>query len=151
MAIMKAATAATDSPAICAGVIFGRPSFATGAAIEVGVDEVVDVADVADVADAGSDIESTKTDWLEDNCVCNVFLVLDVIVAIVTGVVDDVEDREVVLGTLLATMVRAVLVGKTAFFWPRHTLYADAARSMLLQEAYTQPRATSPNDSPLKL
>lgn len=143
--MINAATAATDKPAICAGVILGRSSLATGAAIEVGVDEGVDVAD------AGSEIESTKTDWLEDAFVCSIVLVMDVIVALVVNVVDDDRDREVVLTTLLATMVRAVLVGKTAFFWPIQTLYADAAVSILPHEAYTQPRATSPNDSPLKL
>jgi isopentenyl diphosphate isomerase/L-lactate dehydrogenase-like FMN-dependent dehydrogenase len=56
MAIIKAATAATESPAICAGVISGRSSFVAGAATEVGVDDAVDVAD------AGNEIESTKTD-----------------------------------------------------------------------------------------
>lgn len=54
--MMKAATAATESPAIWAGVILGRSSFAAGAGIEVGIDDDVDVAD------AGIEIESTNTD-----------------------------------------------------------------------------------------
>ena len=83
----------------------------------------VDVDNGVDVADAGSEIESTKTDWLEDTCVCIVDLVMDVIVALEVVVVDTIEEREVVLGTLLlGTTVRAVLVGETAFSWPRHIL-----------------------------
>lgn len=54
--MINAATAATESPAIWAGVILGRSSFAAGATMEVGVNDGVDVAD------AGSEIESTKTD-----------------------------------------------------------------------------------------
>lgn len=104
------------------------------------------------MAVAGIEIESTNTDWLDDICVCSVDLVIDVIVALeVSVVVGNVEEREGVLEVLLGTTVRAVLVGKTAFFWPRHTLYADAAVSMLPHEAYTHPRATSPSDSPLVL
>ena len=123
----------------------GRSSFAAGAAIEVGVDDGIEVAD------AGNEIESTKTDWLEETCVCSVVLVMDVIVALEVEVVGGVEEREVVLEVPLGTTVRAVFVGNTAFFWPRQTLYADAAASMLPHEAYTQPRATSPSDSPMVL
>ena len=56
IAMINAATAATESPAIWAGVILGRSSFAAGATMEVGANDGVDVAD------AGSEIESTKTD-----------------------------------------------------------------------------------------
>lgn len=69
-----------------------------------------------DVADAGSEIESTKTEWLLDGCVCSVVLMMDVMVALELEVVDDVEERGDVLAALLGTTVRAVLVGKTAFF-----------------------------------
>lgn len=151
IAMIKAATAATVSPAIWAGVIFGRSSFATGAAIEVGVDDDVEVAD------AGSDIESTKTDWLEESCVCSVVLVMDVIVAREIEAVEEAGIRDVAFDVLdarevlLGTTVRAVFVGRTAFFCPKQTLYAEAAASMLEQEAYTQPSATSPSDSPMVL
>ena len=113
---MNAATAATESPAIWAGVILGRSSFAAGATIEVGADEAVDVAV------AGCEIESTKTDWLEDILVCTVVPVMDVMDALEVDVVDHIEERDVVLGMLLGTTVRAVLVGKTASFWPRQML-----------------------------
>lgn len=76
---------------------------------------------------------------------------MGVIVALEVDKVGGVEELGVVLDMLLGTTVRAVLVGETAFFWPRQTLYADAAVSMLPQEAYTQPKATSPNDSPVVL
>lgn len=56
IAMMNAATAATESPAICAGDILGRSSFEAGAAIAVDVDEG------DDVADAGCETESTKAD-----------------------------------------------------------------------------------------
>lgn len=74
------------------------------------------------MAVAGTEIESTKIDWLEDTIDCNVVLVMDVMDTLETDVVDRVEEREVMLGTLLllllllGTMVRAVLVGKTASF-----------------------------------
>lgn len=110
IAIIKAATAATDSPAIWAGLILGRSSSAAGVVMEVGVVEV------ADVAVAGSEIESTKTEWLDEICICNVDLVTDVMVALGVEVVGNVEEREAVLEILLGTTVRAVLVGKTAFF-----------------------------------
>jgi hypothetical protein len=68
-------------------------------------------------------------------------------VAVVLGGLDDD-----VRGTLVATTVSAVLVGMTASRCPRHTLYADpAALSAMEQLEYTQPRATSPSDSPLLL
>ncbi|KAJ4990102.1 hypothetical protein SVAN01_04383 [Stagonosporopsis vannaccii] len=133
--MMKAATAATVSPAICAGVILGRSSFTAGAAIEVGVEDDVDVAD------AGTDIESTNTDWLEEAFVCRVVLLIDVIVARDVDTEEEISARDVVLDVLglldvlLGTIVRAVLVGKTAFFCPKQTLYAEAAVSMLEQEA----------------
>jgi hypothetical protein len=57
MAMTKAATAATDSPAICAGVILGGASAAT----VTGTD--VDVAD--DVADGSVEIVSAKADCVE--------------------------------------------------------------------------------------
>lgn len=60
MAMMNAATAATESPAIWAGDIFGRSSLVAGAATAVGVE------DGDEVAVAGSEMESTKADWLED-------------------------------------------------------------------------------------
>lgn len=129
----------------------GRSSFAAGAAIEVGVAEDVDVAD------AGTDIESTNTDWLAEVCVCSVVLVMDVIVARDVEVEEKSGPRDVVLAVLdlldvlLGTTVRAVLVGRTAFFCPKQTLYAGPAASMLEQEAYTHPKATSPNDSPAML
>ena len=69
----------------------------------------------------------------------------------VAEVVEAIEVRVVVLDVLLGTTVRAVLVGKTASFCPRHTLYADAADSILLHDAYTQPSAISPSDSPMVL
>jgi hypothetical protein len=77
--------------------------------MEIGVVEVVDVAV------AGSEIESTKTDWLDETCVCNIDLVIDVMVVLEVEVVGDVEKRAAVLEILLGTTVRAVLVGKTAF------------------------------------
>jgi len=59
------------------------------------------------------------------------------------------DDVDVVRRALLAMTVRAVLVGMTASCCPRHTLYAEAApRSMVEQDEYTQPKATSPRDSP---
>lgn len=75
----------------------------------------------------------------------------DVRVADAVEAVEAVEVRVVVLDVLLGTTVRAVLVGKTAFFCPRQTLYADAANSILPHDAYTQPSATSPRDSPMVL
>lgn len=77
--------------------------------MEIGVVEVVDVAV------AGSEIESTKTDWLDETCVCNIDLVIDVMVVLEVEVVGDVEKRAAVLEILLGMTVRAVLVGKTAF------------------------------------
>jgi hypothetical protein len=79
--------------------------------------------------------------------------VTGVIVACDVRVAEAVEAIEVrvVLDVLLGTTVRAVLVGKTAFFCPRQTLYADAANSILPHDAYTQPSATSPRDSPMVL
>ena len=109
--MIKAATAATESPAICAGVILGRSLFEAGAAPEVGVED----EDRLDVADAGAEIESANTDWLEETCVWSVDLMMDVIVAREIEVVEEVETRDVVLGVRLGTTVSAVLVGSTAF------------------------------------
>jgi hypothetical protein len=70
---------------------------------------------------------------------------------IVVGVALDLNDVDVedVRGALLATTVRTDFVGMTASRCPRHTLYAEAAPgSSLEQPVYTQPRATSPSDSP---
>ena len=122
-----------------------------GAAIEVGVEDAVGVVE------AGMELESTKADSLEDIRVWKVVLVTGVIVACDVRVAEAVEAVEAVdvrvdvLDVLLGTTVRAVLVGKTAFFCPRQTLYADAAKSMLPHDAYTQPSATSPRDSPMVL
>ena len=119
-----------------------------GAAIEVGVEDAVGVVE------AGMELESTKADLLEDIRVWKVVLVTGVIVACDVRVAEAVEAVEVrvdVLDVLLGTTVRAVLVGKTALFCPRQTLYADAAKSMLPHDAYTQPSATSPRDSPMVL
>jgi hypothetical protein len=116
MAMMNAATAATESPAICAGDILGRSSFEAGAAIALGVVE----AD--DVADAGSEMESTNADWLEETCVWSDVFVMDVIVARDEDVNEAMVELRTALMVLLGTTVRAVLVGKTAFFWPRQTL-----------------------------
>jgi hypothetical protein len=61
--MIRAATAATDKPAIWAGVILAlSSSSATGSATGVEVDDVDDVDDVEEVAEAGRDMESTKTD-----------------------------------------------------------------------------------------
>jgi hypothetical protein len=57
MAMTKAATAATDSPAICAGVILGGGSAATVTGTGV------DVAD--EVADGSDEIVSAKADCVE--------------------------------------------------------------------------------------
>jgi hypothetical protein len=57
MAITKAATAATESPAICAGVILGGASTAVVAATGV------DVAD--EVADGSGEMVSAKADCEE--------------------------------------------------------------------------------------
>jgi hypothetical protein len=124
--MMKAATAATDNPAIWAGVILGLSSSTAGSATGVEVD------DAEEVADGVEDTESGKMDWVEIR-VCSVVLVMDVMgVKDVMGVMDDVVDSaedldNVGVGGLLVTMVRAVFVGRTAFFCPRHTLYAEAA------------------------
>lgn len=110
MAMIKAATAATVSPAIWAGLILGRSSLAAGAAIRVGVEDAVGVEE------AGIEFESTKTDRLDDTCVWRVVLVTDVIVAAFdVRVLEAVEAWVAVLDVLLGTTVRAVLVGRTAF------------------------------------
>lgn len=75
-------------------------------------------------------------------------------VVVIEGVATDfeTEDVDAVRVALLATTVSAVFVGMTASFCPRHTLYAAAApRSTVEHDEYTQPRATSPSDSPLLL
>lgn len=139
---MKAATAATDKPAICAGVILGLfSSSAAGSATGVEVD------DAEEVAGGVEGTESRYTDWVEVR-VCSVVLVIDVMVEVSLDSAEDLDKVEV--GELLVTMVRAVLVGRTAFSCPKHTLYAEAAlRSTVWHDVYTQPRAISPSDSPL--
>jgi hypothetical protein len=57
MAKINAATAATDKPAICAGVILGGSSVATAAG--------AGVVDAEVVADGKVEIESTMTDCVE--------------------------------------------------------------------------------------
>jgi hypothetical protein len=71
-------------------------------------------------------------------------------VVVTVGVAIDLDTGvEVVRGALLATTVSTLLVGMTASRCPRHTLYAEAAPwSTMEQPEYTQPRATSPSDSP---
>jgi hypothetical protein len=121
IAMMKAATAATDKPAICAGVILGLSSSTAGSATGVEVD------DAEEVADGVEDTESGKMDWVEIR-VCSVVLVMDVMDVTDEVTFDSAEDLDDVgVGELLVTMVRAVFVGRTAFFCPRHTLYAEAA------------------------
>jgi hypothetical protein len=81
--------------------------------------------------------------------VCSVVLVVDAMGVVAIGSDEAFDDGDVEVGVLLATIVRAVLVGRTASFCPRHTLYAEAAlRSTVPQDVYTQPRAISPSDSP---
>jgi hypothetical protein len=98
-----------------------------------------------DVADGVEEIESMTMDRVE------VPVVRRVVVGVGTAIdLDSIV--EVVLGALLATTVRTLLVGITASCCPRHTLYAEAAPwSTMEQPVYTQPRATSPSDSPLLL
>jgi hypothetical protein len=90
----------------------GAPSVATGTATKV------DAGD--DVADGVEEIESAMMDSVDDA------LVWRVVVIVVVATVFDNDGVEVVLGALLATTVRTVLVGMTASFCPKHTLYADA-------------------------
>lgn len=86
------------------------------------------------------------TDWVVLTCDCNVLVIVGVAIDLTEENVDDVR------GALVATTVRAVLVGMTASLCPRHTLYAEAAfLSAMEQPEYTQPRATSPSDSPILL
>lgn len=105
--MMKAATAATDSPAICAGVIFGGASAAFAAG--VGVDEVDAVAGGrVETVSAKADCDGIGWVWA--------VVVTEVLVAI-----DPCDDSEVGRGVLLAitVYVSAVLVGITASFLPR--------------------------------
>jgi len=115
IAVMKAATAATDNPAICAGVILGGSSddFAGGTA----------VGDVEPVADGRDETESTKIDWVECNCSEEDCVVIEVIVAV--DLEDDTADGR---GVPLATTVyvRAVLVGMTAPVLLRQMPYAES-------------------------
>lgn len=120
----KAATAATDKPAICAGVILRGSCAIAGDAVLV-VDAVGEVS-VEDVADGTSLIESTTTDW--EGVTVDRKAVVIVGVAVVLGLLDDVR------GTLVATTVRAVLVGRTASRCPRHTLYADPAALSAMEQ-----------------
>lgn len=74
MAMTKAATAATDSPAICAGVILGGAPAAT----VTGTD--VDVAD--DVADGIDGTVSAKADCVELSRIRKVDVIFGVFVAV---------------------------------------------------------------------
>lgn len=95
----KAATAATDSPAICAGVILGGASASIDADTEVAV--------------GGVEIVSATTGCVGLDRDCEAVVVTEVMVAVVLC-----EDIDVARGVLLATTVyvRAVLVGTTASF-----------------------------------
>jgi hypothetical protein len=105
----------------------------------------VTVEDAEDVGDGLTCIESTMTDWVDATWDWKVVVIVGVAVVFE----EDVDD---VRGALVATTVRAVLVGITASRCPRQTLYAaPAALSAIEQPVYTQPRATSPSDSPLLL
>lgn len=72
MAMTKAATAATDNPAICAGVILAGASSDVAAATEVGVIEAVAAGRVA--------TESAKADCVELDRDRDTELVTDVVV-----------------------------------------------------------------------
>lgn len=155
MAVRKEATAATHSPAICAGVIRGVSSAGTGIGAEVAdVIDVLDVLDVLEVAGGVNEMESTKADCRDEGvCVRNVAADVKIVVALTAGFEDKfvVVDDVVLAGdVLLTTTVKAVLVGSTALFWPKQTLYADASLCpFLVQDSYTQLRASSPSDSPV--
>ena len=123
-AITKTATAATDSPAIWAGVILRGWSATTGSAVKM------DEGD--DVAEGMSETESAMADWVDIVCVWSVF----VIEAVATDPdeEDNVDDVADIRGAPVATTVRAVLVGVTASRCSMQTLYtAGAACSALGQ------------------
>lgn len=83
-----------------------------------------------EVADGVTEIESANIEGVGVTCVRGAPEVNEVIV------VKDPRARvDVVRGALLATTVRAVLVGITASFCPRQTLYADAALWSTVEQA----------------
>lgn len=94
IAITKAATAATDKPAICAGVILGASELVTGRA-------AVDDDDGVDVAKGREDIVSTMTDWVDVTWVRGVVVITGVEIGLEVG------DVDIVRGALVTTTVRA--------------------------------------------
>lgn len=90
MARTNAATAATDSPAICAGVILGLSSAAVATGADVGAAE--------EVGAGNEEMVSTKADGVELVCVCR----FDVIVGVVVAT-DCIEDGVAVRVALVTT------------------------------------------------
>jgi hypothetical protein len=131
---MNVATAATDRPAICAGVIVlgpGAASAIAGAAVEPAVDNDEEVDDMKGLELTTMEFEGVG--WM----------LVDIVNVDVRLIEEDVVDEATVAAT-----VSAVWVGRTASFWPRQTLYADDALSMVGHDEYIHLRASSPSDSP---
>lgn len=92
IASIKAATAATDSPAICAGVILGWSSVALATGTELAVGE--------EVGDGNNETVSAKADGVElvGDCKADVMVVVGVIVA-----TDCIEEGDAVRVGLVTT------------------------------------------------
>jgi hypothetical protein len=112
MAITKAATAATESPAICAGVILGGASAAVAAATGVDV--------VEEVAGRTEETVSAKAVCVELLPLCTEDVMVGVFVA-----VGRLGDGDMVWVALVTTYVRTLLVGMTASFCPRQIPYVE--------------------------
>lgn len=138
IATMKAATAATDSPAICAGVMVFGPG---GVPATIGTAVGVLVADNEEVVDDTKGFELIMIELeVIDEARVDVVNVVDVCFVVVVC-----EDA------IVATTVMAVCVGRTASLCPKQMLYDEDALSIVGHDEYMHPRATSPSDSPLML
>jgi hypothetical protein len=121
IAMMNAAAAPTDKPAICAGFIDGAEVELAAAAVAVGSDVVVEANEVTDGVE---DIASATAVWAVVERVDDKERRVDVGRAWASDV-DDAMTRELV--ELLVVTVRTVWVCCTASVCRRQTLYAAVA------------------------
>lgn len=139
IAIMNVATAATDSPAICAGVMVFGPGagpVTTGAVVGLAVDSNDEVAEeiVAGNESITTELVEVGRSRIDAVNVEDCFIVTD-------------ELGEAMVGPT----VIAVRVGLTAFFCPKQMLYVAGAWSIVGQDEYMHRRAASPRVSPSSL